>query len=201
MTPDESQGADLVRKDDLLPRSRFEPRERGLARMESGRAFVEESRRYLLEEYLPKIRRSVEGLSQADLWWRPNPVSNSIGNLILHLAGNARQWVVAGIGGAPDIRRRQEEFDREGGMTAAELLGHLEESLREVDAVLADLPEESLGEERVIQGFAVTVLRALYHVVEHFSMHTGQILYLSKLRSGKDLGFYRVSGGSVETRW
>jgi len=169
--------------------------------MESGRAFIEESRRYLLEEYLPKIRRSLERLSQEDLWWRPNSASNSMGNLILHLAGNARQWVVAGIGGAPDIRERQAEFDQEGGMTAADLLGHLEESLRDVDAVLADLPEESLGEERVIQGFSVSVLRALYHVVEHFSMHTGQIIYLSKLRSGRDLGFYRVSDGSVETRW
>jgi len=169
--------------------------------MESGRVFIEESRRYLLEEYLPKIRRSLERLSQEDLWWRPNSASNSMGNLILHLAGNARQWVVAGIGGAPDIRERQAEFDRDGGMTADDLLGHLEESLRDVDAVLADLPEESLGEERVIQGLSVTVLRALYHVVEHFSMHTGQILYLAKLRSGMDLGFYRVSDGSVETRW
>jgi len=169
--------------------------------MEVGEAFIAESRRYLVEEYLPKIRRSLEGLTPEDIWWRPNPASNSIGNLVLHLAGNARQWVVAGIGGHPDVRRRQEEFDGEGGMTGADLLRHLEETLGQVAEVLDGLPEESLREERVIQGFRVSVFQALYHVVEHFSMHTGQILYLSKLRSGKDLGFYRVSGDQVETRW
>lgn len=169
--------------------------------MDNGKAFIDESRRYLLEEYLPKIRRSLDGLSREDIWWRPNAASNSIGNLLLHLAGNARQWVVAGIGGSEDTRRRQEEFDREGGMTAPELIGHLEETLRDVDAVLAALPGERLGEQREIQGLSVTVLKALYHVVEHFSMHTGQILYLSKLRSGRDLQFYRASEGHVETRW
>jgi len=169
--------------------------------MEVGEAFIAESRRYLVEEYFPKVRRSLDGLTLEDVWWRPNPASNSIGNLVLHLAGNARQWVVAGIGGYPDVRRRQEEFDREGGMEGAELLQHLEEALNQVADVLEDLPDESLGEERVIQGFRVSVFQALYHVVEHFSMHTGQILYLSKLRSGKDLGFYRVSGDGVETRW
>jgi uncharacterized damage-inducible protein DinB len=169
--------------------------------MESGRVFIDESRRYLLHEYLPKIRRSLEGLSQEDVWWRANEASNSIGNLLLHLSGNARQWVVAGIGGVPDTRRRQEEFDRDGDMTASELLRHLEDTLHEVDAVLAALPEGRLAEPRNIQGLSVTVLKALYHVVEHFSMHTGQIIYLSKLRSGRDLAFYRASDGHVETRW
>ncbi len=141
------------------------------------------------------------GLTTEDLWWRPNRGSNSIGNLILHLAGNVRQWVVGGIGGAPDVRKRQEEFDREGGMTGEELLELLEATLAEVDDVLADFSADRLGEERVIQGLNVTVLRALYHVVEHFSMHTGQIIYLAKLRSGRDLGFYRFRDGHVETTW
>jgi uncharacterized damage-inducible protein DinB len=169
--------------------------------MHTGQAFIGESRRYLQNEYLPKIRRAVEGLTTEDLWWRPNRESNSIGNLILHLAGNVRQWVVGGIGGAPDVRKRQEEFDREGGITGEELLEVLEATLAEVDDVLADCSADRLGEERVIQGLNVTVLRALYHVVEHFSMHTGQIIYLAKLRSGKDLGFYRFPDGNVETTW
>ena len=169
--------------------------------MHTSRAFIGESRRYLRDEYLPKIRRALEGLTVDDLWWRPNKESNSVGNLILHLAGNVRQWVVGGIGGAPDVRRRQEEFDREGGMTRPELMELLEATLAEVDDVLADLSADRLGEERVIQGLNVTVLQALYHVVEHFSMHTGQIIYLAKLRSGRDLGFYRVRDGHVETMW
>ena len=169
--------------------------------MRTGQAFIEESRRYLSEEYLPKIRRSLEGLTVEDVWWRPNEESNSIGNLILHLAGNVRQWVVAGIGSAEDLRERQAEFDRRSGGTAEQLLDHLGDTLKEVDEVLAALPAGRLSDPLVIQGLPVTVLRALYHVVEHFSMHTGQIIYLSKLRSGKDLGFYKVVDGDVETMW
>lgn len=164
-------------------------------------AFILQSRHYLKEEYLPKIRRSVENLTPEDIWWRSNEGSNSIGNLILHLTGNVRQWVVAGIGGAPDLRVRQAEFDRREGLMVDELLGILAEAIEEVDGVLAQLPVESLHEERVIQGLPNTVLSALYHVVEHFSMHTGQIIYISKLRTGRDLGFYRVKGGEVETDW
>ena len=165
------------------------------------RDFLEESRRYLSKEYFPKIRRSLEGLSHEDIWWRPNQESNSIGNLILHLAGNARQWVVAGIGGAADVRNRQEEFDCEGGPDAGLLLTRLGEALQEVDAVLADLPPDRLGGQLEIQGLPTTVLGAIYHVVEHFSMHTGQIIFLAKLRSGKDLGFYRILDGRVKVMW
>lgn len=163
--------------------------------------FILRSRAYLLDEYLPKIRRAVSGLSVEDLWWRPNPASNSIGNLILHLAGNIGQWVVSGLGGREDTRRRQEEFDQEGGMTADELVAHLESTLAEVDEVLSHLASEDLQRNLEIQGLPVTGLDALYHVVEHFSMHTGQIIYISKLRSAADLGFYRVTDGKVETRW
>jgi uncharacterized damage-inducible protein DinB len=166
-----------------------------------GQAFIDRARAYLLTEYLPKIRRSVEGLGPEDLWWRPNPESNSMGNLILHLAGNARQWVVSGIGGEADVRRRQEEFDRSGGLSATELLVHLESALGEVDAVLSRLSPARLGERMVIQGMDVSVFEALFHVVEHFSMHSGQIICLSKLRTGGDLGFYQVIDGIAKPMW
>ncbi len=166
-----------------------------------GTAFLALSREYLSGEYLPKIRRALEGLTLQDIWWRPNRASNSIGNLVLHLAGNSRQWVVAGIGGQPDTRERQAEFDAREGAGRDELLSLLEETLAEVDAVLAGIREESLEEERNVQGLPGTVLSAVYHVVEHFSMHTGQILYLSKLRTGTDLGFYRETDGKISTDW
>ncbi len=169
--------------------------------MDPSQAFIERSRYYLRGEYLPKIRRAMEGLSREQIWWRANNVSNSMGNLVLHLGGNARQWVVSGIGGAPDLRRREEEFSRRGGLSGPELLEGLEGILEEVDDVLGALPPEALAEPRVIQGLDVTVFEALYHVVEHFSMHTGQILLLAKSLSGRDLGFYRLRNGSVETLW
>ncbi|MFC1661437.1 DUF1572 family protein [Gemmatimonadota bacterium] len=169
--------------------------------MDTAKAFIDRSRAYLTSEYLPKIRRSIQGLGQEDLWWRPNPASNSVGNLILHLAGNARQWVVSGIGGEEDVRCREDEFSEAGGMSADELLRKLESAMEEVDRVLLHLPTPRLEEKLLIQGMDVSVFEALYHVVEHFSMHTGQIIYLSKLRSGHDLGFYQVEDGKAKTMW
>lgn len=169
--------------------------------MEVAEAFIHRSRAYLKEDYLPKIRKAVMGLEDADLWWRPNPASNAVGNLLFHLAGNVRQWVVSGIGGQGDIRNRDLEFSREGGAGAQELLAHLEAAVFEADAVLSGLTEESLLERRVIQGMEVTILDALYHVVEHFSTHTGQILYLAKLRSGKDLAFWVIENGKAVPNW
>jgi uncharacterized damage-inducible protein DinB len=164
-------------------------------------AFLDQSRHYLSQQYLPRIAASVERLSTDDLWWRNNPASNSAGNLLLHLAGNVRQWIISGLGGAPDHRQRQREFDARDGGSAAELLEQLRNTVREADAVLAALRPETLLERRVIQGTDVTVMEAIYHVVEHFSMHTGQIIFLTKLRTGADLEFYRVVDGVAHQRW
>lgn len=169
--------------------------------MEIGQAFIDRSRAYLVGDYAPKIRRALEGLSDEDIWWRPNEASNSIGNLILHLAGNARQWVVAGIGGGPDLRRREAEFSADGNLTRSELLANLDRALEEVEDVLARLSPHELSASRVIQGMDVSVLDALYHVVEHFSTHTGQIIYLAKLRTGCDLGFWEIKDGKAIPRW
>lgn len=169
--------------------------ERRSTTMQNGLAFIDYSRRLLAQDYLPKIERCLEQLSDEEVWWRPNEASNSIGNLLLHLAGNIRQWIVSGVGGAPDVRRRQEEFDARTPVPAATLLARLKEALGEVDGVLAGLDPAALGETRVIQGHERTVLEAVYHVVEHFSMHTGQILYVTKLLKASDLNFYEVKGG------
>ncbi len=169
--------------------------------MEVGSAFIHRSRSYLRQDYLPRIRRAVEALPNGDLWWRPNAASNSAGNLILHLAGNLRQWVVSGIGGAVDRRQREEEFSAEGEAASAELLALLAGTLDEVDRVLEALDPSDLLQRRVIQGMDVTVLDALFHVVEHCSTHTGQIIYIAKLRTGADLGFWDVKDGKAVPRW
>ena len=163
--------------------------------------FVQCSAAYLREDLLPRIRHAVETLPEADLWWRPNEASNSIGNLVLHLAGNVRQWIVAGVGGAADVRQRQEEFDAREGLSRAELLAHLGRAVGDAVAVLDRLSPERLVEPLAIQGNATTVLGAIYHVVEHFSMHTGQILLLAKARTGRDLGLYRVRDGNATPAW
>jgi uncharacterized damage-inducible protein DinB len=169
--------------------------------MDLDKAVIEESRRYLTWEYPTKIRACVERLRDTDLWWRPNEESNSIGNLLLHLAGNVRQWIVSGIGGAPDTRERQQEFDERGPVAREDLLARFDSALADADQALATLDPRDLVARRSIQGRETTVFHALYHVVEHFAMHTGQITYLTKLRTGRDLGFYRDAGGLAIPEW
>ena len=169
--------------------------------MDVGRAFLDESRRYLVKEYAVKIRLCLEQLSDGDLWWRPNEQSNSVGNLLLHLAGNIRQWIVSGVGGALDTRHRQPEFDERGPLPRDEVLRRFESALSDTDRVLGALDPGMLTQDRTIQGRDTNVFRAVYHVVEHFGMHTGQIMYITKLRTGKDLAFYRDAGGLAIEDW
>ncbi len=164
----------------------------------TGLAFLRQARFRLREDYYIKISRTLEMLSQEQVWWRPNEASNSIGNLLLHLCGNLRQWIVAGVGGAPDVRDRLREFAERDSRSKAELLALLEATLTEADAVLAQVEaelsrtqsDELLQRERQIQGFPQTVLDAIFHVVEHFSYHTGQIVYIAKLHEAGKVGFY-----------
>ncbi len=169
--------------------------------MDDANRFLRQSREYLTEHYLPKIEAALEGLTEEDIWWRPNPASNSIGNLLLHLAGNIRQWIVSGVGGAADRRARDEEFAATGARSREELLALLRAAVRDADATLARTDPGSLGAARTVQGRDTDVLAVVYHVVEHFAMHTGQILYIAKLRSGRDLGFYRKVDGVVRPAW
>ena len=146
--------------------------------------FLGESRQYLRDTYLTAIERSVAPLTDAQVWWRPNEASNSIGNLILHLSGNVRQWIVGGVGQQPNERNRQLEFDGREAIPKEQLLARLRTVLDEADAVLASLTEARMTEPREIHGHDTTVLKAIYHVVEHFSTHTGQILWIVKSQFG-----------------
>ena len=163
--------------------------------------FLTVARRYLRGDYLPKIERCLDKLSDEQVWWRPHEQSNSIANLLLHLEGNARQWILGGIRGDRDERRRQGEFDTRGRRGRAELLSILRATLAEIDGVLEGLAPEALLERRCIQSYDVSVLGAVFHVVEHFSTHTGQIVLLTKMLTGDDLAFYDVSGGDPRPNW
>jgi uncharacterized damage-inducible protein DinB len=146
--------------------------------------FLDQSRGFLISDYLPKIERCLEVLSDEEVWWRANEGSNSIGNLLLHLEGSTRAWIIGVAGGFQHPRDRQREFDEREPTPRAELMSRLRQTLIEADGVLARLAHETLLERRQARGQEVTVLSAVYHAVEHFSMHTGQIIMLAKMRSG-----------------
>lgn len=154
------------------------------------RNFVDKSRRLLTSDYVPKIEQCLDRLSDADIWWRPNEASNSIGNLILHLCGNVTMWIVGGVGRQPFERNRQLEFDERRHIPVDELRKRLTTTVRKADEVLAGIGSVELLTRRTIQDYDVTVLEAIYHVVEHFGMHTGQIILLSKARVGQDLSLW-----------
>lgn len=155
-----------------------------------GREYLLYCRRRLLNEYLPRVKRCLEELSEQDIWWRVHETNNSVGNLILHLAGNVRQWIISGIGGSEDKRDRPKEFAERGPIPKDALWKKIASTLREADAVLERFDATKMLEVRHIQKYDVTCLEAISHVVEHFAQHVGQIIYITKLRKGIDLKFY-----------
>ncbi len=169
--------------------------------MDHGSAFIALSSTFLRDEFLPRIRSAVERLTDDQVWWRPNKASNSIGNLMLHLSGNVTQWIVRGVGGQPVTRDRQREFNERTVIPRSELLATLSSAVESAVRVLDGLDPAALAERRVIQGMDVTVMHAVYHVVEHFSMHTGQILVLTKMLTAEDLKLYEFPGGVARKRW
>ena len=143
-----------------------------------------------LDELAGRIDDCLSRLGDGHIWSRGGANENAVGNLVLHLAGNVRQWILAGVGGAPDLRDRDAEFAARAGAGADELRRLLGGTVREASAVIAAVPAARLAEPLTIQGYRVTVLEAIYHVVEHFAQHTGQIVFATKAATGADLGYY-----------
>jgi len=161
--------------------------------------FLEFSRKKLLGQYWPRLRSSVEQLTDAQIWWRPNPACNSVGNLLLHLNGNVTQWIVASFNRLDDKRDRPAEFKEQEQPSGSILLSRLGATLDEVAKVFDRLTPEDLAATYQIQAYTVKGLDAVYQVVEHFGLHYGQILYITKTLRGEDLGFYRELSATGHT--
>ena len=114
---------------------------------------------------LQKIEKAVAKLTAEQVWARKQEQENSVGNLLLHLSGNVRQWIVSGVGGSADDRDRDSEFTQRDAIEPAKLLARLRETLKEADAALAAAEERDLLEKRRIQVFDVTLMQAIYHCV------------------------------------
>ena len=143
-----------------------------------------------LHQLEERIETCVNKLADDQLWSRAGEHSNAAGNLCLHLAGNVRQWIIHGVGGAPDVRQRDTEFAARGGVSREELLARLRQTVDDACRILDRLPPARLLDSITPQNYQVTVAEAILHVVEHFAEHTGQIILLTKAYTGQDLGFY-----------
>jgi len=155
-----------------------------------------------LAENLDRIETCLAELPPSSVWARDSENENSVGNLLLHLEGNVRQWILSGIGGTPDERDRPSEFSARAGANASVLYAKLRDTVTQAAALIRSLEHPRLAEDVCIQGFDTTVLSAIFHVVEHFSGHTYQIILLTKRYTGRDLGFYSYldKTGRKETR-
>jgi uncharacterized damage-inducible protein DinB len=129
-------------------------------------------------------------LTDEQVWGRSGENANAIGNLVLHLCGNVRQWTAAGIAGETDIRQRDGEFATRQGASASELRILLSKTIEDAVAVIENITPERLVQPVRIQKYDLKVLEAVYTVVEHFAQHTGQIIFATKLLTGADLGYY-----------
>jgi uncharacterized damage-inducible protein DinB len=152
-----------------------------------------------LRELALRIEICMDRLSEEQIWFRGKENENALGNLVLHVCGNVNQWIGSTIGGRPDTRVRDSEFAARGDAGKTELAKRLRATVEDALAVIGSLTPEQLTPRHTVQGYDVSVLEAIYHVVEHFSMHTGQIIFITKLLSTEDLGFYRhlESGAGV----
>jgi uncharacterized damage-inducible protein DinB len=146
-----------------------------------------------LETYLEWLVHAVGMLDDEATWSRPSANLNSVGNLLMHLEGNVRQWILHGIGGQEDHRQRDLEFSTEGGISGAVLLEKLHQTVTAACEVIRNPRSDSEWLQHIeIQGFSTTTLGAVIHIFEHFSYHTGQIVQLAKSATGRDMGFYKV---------
>lgn len=149
-----------------------------------------------LEQLHGRIQDCLGRLTAEQIWTRNSQNENAVGNLVLHLSGNVRQWIGSGVAGLADHRERDAEFDARGGKEPAELSELLNTRVAEVTAIIRAVPAARLTERITPQGHDVTVLEAIAHVVEHFAMHTGQVIFLTKMLTGQDLGYYQHLRGS-----
>jgi uncharacterized damage-inducible protein DinB len=147
-----------------------------------------------LQQFCGRIKECVDKLSEEQVWARGSENENAIGNLMLHLAGNVRQWILSGVAGQPDHRKRDIEFDTRGEVGKDEMVTKLTNTVNEACAAIASLTPAQLLERRTIQNYEGSVLEAVFHVVEHFAQHTAQIVFATKMLTHEDMGFYRHLG-------
>ena len=154
--------------------------------MEITKEFIEQSI-IRFDEYTEKVKKCLKELNEEEIWIRPNESSNSVGNLILHIHGNITQYIISSLGNYEDLRQRDREFNIRDGYNKAELMGMLTSLMSEIKTIISNLSVDDLFKVRSVQGFKLSGLGIIFHVVEHYSYHTGQIAFWTKLLKNKNM--------------
>ncbi|MEE9438081.1 MAG: DUF1572 family protein [Saprospiraceae bacterium] len=150
-----------------------------------------EIKRRILIEGLERIKTCLNLVSYNQIWWKPNDNSNAIGNLILHLNGNVRQWLITTLNEDKDTRQRELEFLPNRQFTKRELLSIVNTLALDLEEVIPKISLEKLEKVYNVQGYKETLLSIIFHVIEHFSYHVGQITYITKMILDIDTRYYK----------
>ena len=156
---------------------------------EFGKAYIEWCRFRLMKQYWPRVEHCIFELTDEEVWWRQHETNNSVGNLVLHLTGNLGQFILCGVGGMNDTRNKEKEFSERQQIPKAELIRGLKQALLAADETLSRLDAARLLETTTVQDRERRIFELLGVVVDHFALHCGQIIYITKLKTGKDLKF------------
>lgn len=151
-----------------------------------------------LQGDMAQIARCAGLLSDEQAWSRPNEHCNSLANLLLHLNGNVTQWICGGVGGDPIVRDRPAEFAARDLRPVEPLVAELRQTINRACEFIAGLDEQALAQRHTIQHYEVSAMQAVFHVVEHFSFHTGQIIQITKTILDVDLSLFDEQGRMVQ---
>lgn len=155
---------------------------------------------YRMDESTRMIKKSLEEISDDEVWQKPNASLNSIANLMLHLCGNISQYIISSLGETEDKRNRDTEFNTTGGLTKAAVLKKLEDTVNTAKRVIFDTTPEQFIKVRQVQGYSLSGVGIVLHAVEHYSYHTGQIAFWVKQLKNRDLGFYEDMDLNVKNK-
>lgn len=158
--------------------------------MDSKQLILKEFETRVFIESYKRIYKCLSMIEDKDIWLSPNESIPSIGNLVLHLCGNARQWILSGLGDKTDNRVRSQEFLSHSNIKKSELVFLLENLKINLNQTFQQLDSSVMSRNYTIQGFNVTGFSVLVHVLEHFSYHTGQITILTKWITNKNTNYY-----------
>ncbi len=154
-------------------------------------AIISETRKRIIEESIPRIKQCLAELTDEQIWYKSNSNTNAVGNQVLHLCGNVRQWILHGLDGQDDVRQRDLEFNERGPLSREILISHLDVLTTDLNAALDRIVDQDLLLVKTVQKyFHESGISILFHVTEHFSYHTGQITYFTKMTKDIDTAYY-----------